>query len=71
MNVMMACYFQGYSGTASAFAAGTVSSENEDYGSATQDPNKWLVLMEYFLDPAKLKQYMQANCEEKLERCDV
>lgn len=49
-----------------ACAAGELSADATDFD-VVSDPNKWLVLMEYFLEPAKLKAYMQANCMDKLE----
>jgi hypothetical protein len=47
-------------------AAGVVSAADSYLDAVVAAPNKWLVLMEYFQDPVKLKTYMQANCADRL-----
>jgi hypothetical protein len=48
-------------------AAGDLDAGTQDYEYLLESPNESLVLMEFLLDPVKLKNYMLANCEEMLE----
>lgn len=56
-----------YESSMCTYAAGSLSAEaSELYGGVLTAPNRELVLMEMFQDPAKLKDYMQTNCQDAL-----
>lgn len=40
--------------------------KQQDWEFVVAEPNRWMVLMEFFQNPDKLEAYMQANCEDQL-----